>query len=279
MADAPETDGPVEIGTTPAPDTQTIDIINGEPETEEPQPDDADKPAEGEEEQPKDEPLRDDKGRYKGGVQARIDELTRKAAEATRRAARAEEQLSARSTADAPTAKPTEDQFESYGDFVEALTDWKADQREASRTQTEATDATKEAEQHRGAAWAARIGEAKSTIADFDAVMDKADTPTAPHVANAIMDADRGPELLYHLAHNPELVDKLNGMSPMRAAIELGRIETTLDAPAERPKPRETTQSKAPAPITPVQPGASTSKDPAKMSQSEYNEWRKGQLK
>lgn len=225
----------------------------------------------------KKEQLRDEEGRFKGSVQDRIDKLTlaRRTAERERDAAVAQLQKANTGSNAAPTSKPTADQFEDYGDYVEALTDWKVADRERTNNTARATTAAETAETHRQEEWGAKIGAAKASIADFDAVMDKADTPTLPHVAQALMDADRGPELLYHLAQNPDLVGKLNDMSPYRAAIELGKLEATLEAPAEKPKPRETSTSKAPAPITPVQPGSSASKDPSKMSMDEYAAFRK----
>jgi hypothetical protein len=230
-------------------------------------------------EEAKDDPLRDDKGRYKRTYQGRVDTLTRNVHEARREAAYwqgiATQSGAKPGDSAAPTAKPTADQFEDYGDYVEALTDWKVADRERTNVQSQTEKAAGAVESSRNDLWGAKVSEAKTTIADFDAVMEKADTPTKPHVADAIMDADRGPELLYHLARNPEIVGKLNEMSPYRAAIELGRIEATLEAPAEKPKPRETTTSKAPAPITPVQPGSSAAKDPSKMSMDEYTAYRK----
>ena len=68
--------------------------------------------------------LRDDKGRFKkNGVQTRIDELTRKARDAERRADYYE-RLATANTAQNPAegaAEPTVDQFEDYGDYVKAI--------------------------------------------------------------------------------------------------------------------------------------------------------------
>jgi hypothetical protein len=75
---------------------------------------------------------RDDKGRFRNPVQPRIDELTRKTREAEREAAywrgRAQSAEKPKDAA-APPAKPTPDKFDDYGAFVEALADWKADEK------------------------------------------------------------------------------------------------------------------------------------------------------
>lgn len=231
-----------------------------------------------------DAPLRDERGRYKGGVQGRIDTLTRLRHDAERRAEAAEAEV-ARMRAPAgqdgakpgPAAapKPAEADFENYGDYVEALTDWKADQRDASRASDAATRAHGDAAEARSAIWQAKIANTAAALPDYSEVVDKSEIPIANHVAAAIMDAEQGPELAYFLAKNPDVADKLNEMSPMRAAVELGKIEATLAKPAEPPKLRETRQTQAPAPINPVQAGSTTSKNPSDMSMEEYAEFRK----
>lgn len=281
---APDPSEFVEISVTAAPEENATDL-EVKPAVEEPEgekPADAEKPElkDGEEGGDK-PPLPEDATKPKKGAEARIGELTR----ARREAERAVDYWKGIATRNgaptgddaAPTSEPVADDFEDYGEFVKAAARWAYADEQRKTVDTNADTAAKAVETHRAAEWGAKIGEAKTIFADFDAVMDKADTPTLPHVAQAIMDADRGPELLYHLASNPEIVEKLNDMSPYRAAMELGRIEATLAAPAEAPKPRETTQSKAPAPITPVQAASSATKDPAKMSQDEYMAWRTSQ--
>lgn len=213
-------------------------------------PEDDEQPEENEGEE---KDLRDDKGRFKkNGVQSRIDELTRKAGDAQRRADYYE-RLATANTAQNPAvdaAKPTVDQFDDYADFVEAITDWKV----AQSTQTIARDAAKgAAANERQVLYTDRLAEARATISDFDSVMEKAqDISVAPHVAEAVLDSGRGPEIFYHMAQNPELAERLNGLSPTRAALEIGRIEAQLTAPAGR------RQSQAPAPITPIATGSTT---------------------
>ena len=86
------------------------------------------------------------------------------------------------------------------------------------------------------------------------------------------MDADAGPSLAYHLAKNPDVAARLNAMTPTRAAIELGRIETTLTAPAVK------VPSNAPTPITPIPPQASgRTVDLSKASMEDYIAERKRQ--
>ena len=215
------------------------------------------------------EQARDDKGRFKGdGVQKRIDELTRARREAERQA----EYWQGVATQTAPEAqgdKPSRDDYAEQDDYIEALTEWKAEQA-VTRVQRE--QAAQSANHARQSAWEAREAQTKASIPDYDAVVPVSTVPIKPHVVEALMDADAGPSLAYHLAKNPDVAARLNAMTPTRAAIELGRIETTLTAPAVK------VPSNAPTPITPITPQASgRTVDLSKASMEDYIAERKRQ--
>ena len=215
------------------------------------------------------EQARDDKGRFKGdGVQKRIDELTRARREAERQA----EYWQGVATQTAPEAqgdKPSRDDYAEQDDYIEALTEWKAEQA-VTRAQRE--QAAQSANHARQSAWEAREAQTKASIPDYDAVVPVSTVPIRPHVVEALMDADAGPSLAYHLAKNPDVAARLNAMTPTRAAIELGRIETTLTAPAVK------VPSNAPTPITPITPQASgRTVDLSKASMEDYIAERKRQ--
>ena len=215
------------------------------------------------------EQARDDKGRFKGdGVQKRIDELTRARREAERQA----EYWQGVATQTAPEAqgdKPSRDDYAEQDDYIEALTEWKAEQAVAKVQREQAAQSANHARQ---SAWEAREAQTKASIPDYDAVVPVSTVPIKPHVVEALMDADAGPSLAYHLAKNPDVAARLNAMTPTRAAIELGRIETTLTAPAVK------VPSNAPTPITPITPQASgRTVDLSKASMEDYIAERKRQ--
>ena len=89
----------------------------------------------------------------------------------------------------------------------------------------------------------------------------------APHVVDTLLDSESGPELAYHLAKRPETVKRINALSPLSAARELGRIEATLSNPAA---PQIKPASKAPAPITPVRSSAPAAVDLASANMDQY---------
>lgn len=241
---------------------------------EEAAPESAEEPENSEEvdEQPPEEGDLQDKKRRGKGAEARIDELTRKFREQERRAEYFE-RLATQNQAphSAPTAapRPNLDDFADYAEYVEALTDWKVEQKLQTHSQTSAEKASAGL---RAVTWESRVEEARSSIADYDTVVGSSELPIAAHVADALMDSERGPELAYHMATHPEVVDRLNKMSPLKAALELGKLETSISAPVAKPA------SKAPPPVSPLRSSASSvPTDLAKASMDDYVEMRKKQ--
>lgn len=203
---------------------------------------------------------RDDKGRFKG-VQDRIDELTRSRREAEReaeywktRAQANDKQVPAKAAA-APIEKPVRTDFESDDAFLEALADHKVEaklaEREARQQQEQQQRSRVEAASKVASSWEERKAAARAEIPDYDSVMEGADHPVRNHVAELIMEHDHGPKLMHHLAQHPEEIDKLNEMTPAKAAFELGKLAIKFEkaAPAadssSKPVARET---KAPPP-------------------------------
>jgi FtsZ-interacting cell division protein YlmF len=219
---------------------------------------------------------RDDKGRFKG-VQPRIDELTRARREAEREAAYwrgVAQQGQAQTSAPAAPIKPTPDKYNDYGEYVEALTDWKAEQAVAKRMEQ---DSSRKVVETRTQTFAERQVAAREVMPDYDAVVGASDTPISNHVGEAIMESDRGPELAYHFAKNPDVLMNLNGMSPTQAAREIGKLEATLPT-VKPPVVPSKKLSTTPAPAsTTVTQGRATQPALATASMDEYMAQRKSQ--
>jgi hypothetical protein len=236
------------------------------------EPDPVEEPAaqetEADEGEPEETDLHEEKRRGKT-AQDRINDLTRARREAER------ERDFYKGLVSQPTPvspdgadKPTPDTFDTYDDYVEALTDWKVSQtliKQSSET------ANRTEELVRQANWQSKMEAAQSLLPDYEAVVGSSEVPISPHVAQALMDSDRGPELAYHMAQHPELAAELNKLSPVKAAMTLGRLETTLAAPAAKPA------TKAPAPINPIRSAPARQADFAKASMDDYIEMRRKQ--
>lgn len=191
-----------------------------------------------------------------GGLQKRIDELTRQAHDQRRRAEaeaaareKAEddarqlrEQLASR---DRPAlVEPKREDFDSTDEFETARIDYKLalkTQHDADeKAKTDKADATKreqeEADRKRADAitaatdrLAAKQAEAREKYPDFDAVI-SSDIRLQPQVALALLNSDQSAELQYHFGKNPELVQELNGLDQASMLKRLGQIELNLAA-------------------------------------------------
>lgn len=223
---------------------------------------------------------RDEKGRFKG-VQPRIDELTRARREAEREAAYwrqvAAQHQGANQSGNQPAPKPTPDQFSDYGEYVEALTDWKAEQAVAKRMEQ---DSARKVVETRAQTFEQRMAEARKTIADFDDVVMSSTTPLATHVGEALQESEHGPALAYHFAKNPDVLMRLNSMDEKAANREIGRLEATLTSrttAAPPPAPtKKVTQAPTPAGTLGTQ-GRATTPPLANASMDEYMAQRKAQ--
>lgn len=229
-------------------------------------------------------------------IQPRINELTRARHEAEREAAywrgvaetrAAKETPPAEKAAETP-AKPVVGDFQTYEEFVDALTDWKADRAvekalSAVDTKLQKKEAaqTADIQQNKVAEdWKSRQDAIRKVVADYDDVVANSNVMIRDHVGSILLESDYGPEIAYKMAKDPALADKLNALDPIKAAKEIGKLESAIEAAAPAPESAPATQqerptanvvmTKAPAPPNPVNGGRSTAKSLDKMSMDEY---------
>ncbi len=210
----------------------------------------------------------------KGGVQKRFDELTRKAHEAAREAAYWREVATKQSASSTDAPKPARDAFGSDDDYFEALADWKTGQKLSEYRKQQQAESLNKAEQTQTATrfelYQERVSTALDAMPDYEEVVGASDVPAAPHVLESILDSEQGPQLAYHLAKNPDVAERLNAMTPVQAAREIGRLEAQLEKPkADTTPPKRTTS--APPPINPVRgSNGQFTKSPDQMSDAEW---------
>lgn len=219
-------------------------------------------------------------------VQKRIGKLTKKMRTAERerdfereRIAALEKQLE---EAKIPANdKPDKTDFEDEDDFIEALTEWKVDEKLKTSQKKAPVKTKEEVEQqvmYEELADVTKNGEAKYD--DFRELTTSRDLNISLPVVKLALDTDTPEDILYYLASNPEESDKISKLSQIKAAKEIGKLEVKLEVEEEEGKklPKKK-QSKAPAPIKPVTANGVTEKDPNKMSVAEYRAYREGQTK
>lgn len=261
------------------------------PESEEPdnaEPSEPENEAEPEEEEELEAAPPEAKSKKKGGFQKRIDKLNAKnvAMEQEKEYWR-QEALKARpakETDQTAPAKPTEtgrpkaDDYGTHDEYVEALADYRVEQKLAALEKTRREDAIKNEAKTKAIAYNEKLNEFKKSHGDFDDVMESVETiPLSLTVHEAILESDLGPELSYELAKDPKEFARICAMKPVQAAKEIGKIEARLTKSSEAP-PEKKNVTKAPPPVTPVRTrSTSPVKDVYKadlMTQAEWNRVR-----
>ena len=183
-------------------------------------------------------------------------------------------QAAANETPGKPQLATWEGTYEAY---TEALTDWKIDQREQARSKADNERKAAEAHKTKANAWSERETAARAKYDDYDSVISDAkvpDTPARGDIHAFLIDSEIGPEVAYFLATNPDELKRIAALSPLRAVAELGKMEGSLVATPETPKPKTTS---APRPPTTV--GAKTGApsrtihDPALLE--DFGEWER----
>lgn len=114
--------------------------------------------------------------------------------------------------------------------------------------------------------WAAKTAKADSKYDDFEEVVGELN-PGNP-VTIAIMQAENGEDIAYHLATNLKEARRIASLDPVSAIREIGRLEAKLLAePLKAKEP-----SKAPAPIVPLN-GKASSVDSMPSDSDDIKTW------
>ena len=176
-----------------------------------------------------------------------------------------------------PTSEPKEEDYADYAEYEDAKLDWKLDQREAKRAETDKQNSAVNEANERQEGFHKKADVVRESKEDFDEVAMSPDmlefyANDARHVAEIIEGHDRGPEIAYYLGSNPEIAVDLAKMSNLQAAVTIGEIGMKLST-----APKLKSVSQAPTPITPTgaKGGGDLEKDSDKMSHKEWLEWRR----
>ena len=150
--------------------------------------------------------------------------------------------------------KPQPHQFTDAFEYAEALSEWSAEQALLNRDKQEAERRANDERQKMLNDWQKRLDAAKSDLPDYEDMVASSDVQVSDAVRDAILESDVGPRILYHLAENPEIAEKLNAGSMISALRQIGKLEAQFEkkeTPVSEAKP-SVARSKAPAPINPL---------------------------
>ena len=175
-----------------------------------------------------------------------------------------------------PTERPKEEDYADVDKFVDDLYNSRHDPREAARKDSDARVSSANQAKERVDEFEKRADVARKTYEDFDEVAQSPEmiefySNDARHIAEIIEGNAKGPEIAYYLGGNPGKAVELAKMSPLEAAVEIGKIELKLSTEL---KPKSV--SKAPTPITTTAAKGSgeLEKDPDKMTNAEWQVYR-----
>ena len=203
-------------------------------------------------------------------IEKRFSELTKQREEARKDAEREREQREAlerriadlersnkpaTNVQDEPEDEPQPSQFQDAFEYARALADFSARKALAERDKAEQERKSQEEQAKKVDAWNKRQNEVMAELEDYQEMIASSDVKVTDAIRDAIIESDVGPRILYQLAENPELADKLNGMSTASALREIGKMEARLERqqPKEESKPEPVAKkTNAPAPIKPL---------------------------
>jgi hypothetical protein len=174
-----------------------------------------------------------------------------------------------------PQGKPTLDQYETYDEFTEALTDWKIEQREVAREQKAKEESSKQQRSEIQKSFADKADKFRAETPDYDDVISEiADVELSEATAVSVIESDLAAQLTYYFGKNPDELERINNLSPFATAREIGKLEAKLTSePKKQPK-----QSDAPEPIKPLGASKATvTPDVSKMTDEEWDRYEREQ--
>ena len=168
--------------------------------------------------------------------------------------------------------KPARENFASDIDFVESLSEWKADQR-INEALSKRDQQSQRVEQQRQFAQVtstheARVEAMRETVPDFDEITRNPDLDISPAMAEAIVLSESGPSIALYLGRNPAVASRIANMHPSLTGYELGKLEAKVATSEAK------LHSSAPAPLKPVASTKAYIADLQNASQEEYEKLR-----
>ena len=231
-------------------------------------------------------------------IEKRFSDLSAKARAAEDRATAAEARATAAEARTAPAqpastaplaeanAKPTPAQFVDAFEYAEALAEWSAETALAKRDKADADKVTAAERSKVVATWTERMTAAKAETPDFEEMLASSSVSVGDDVRDAIIESEFGPKILYELASDPELAERLGKKSIRAQLVEIGKMEARFEAKGIKPgtaapAPAPVQRRAAPEPITAVR-GSKSADNPVSDDGEfvgTFSEWKAARQK
>ena len=165
---------------------------------------------------------------------------------------------------DANDRRPSEGDYNDFAQYAEAVGRWGARQEvrraEYARAQQEQMSHRQRWEAERQKNYADRYQKFAKANPTFEQEIDRDDLVLTAPMVDAIKDSPVGPQMLLHLARNPDDIDRMARLHPVLAFGEMKKLEARLES-AHSGSPQSTQHSKARPPIKPVGHASSQASD------------------
>lgn len=170
-------------------------------------------------------------------------------------------------------SKPKRDDFESYDDYTEALTDYKVKEEFAKIEKKKFDDELSIKTNEIINQWEKKVEVAKKRYKNWDDVQ-KANLQMTTFVRSEILEHEAGADVVMYLVNNPKKLEEINELSPGKQAREIVAIGDRLSIKFgynNKTDKKHVKTSKAPEPLKPLEKSSVTSKkDASKMDFKEY---------
>ena len=172
---------------------------------------------------------------------------------------------------------PKQADFEDYNEYVQALTDYRVEQKLSAWREEEKKRGTQSEFQEKIKTLYQKLDEGYNIYPDFEEIAKDPTVPITAVMRDILAETDHPARLAYYLGKNRAEAVKISQMTPFRAHKEMLRIEAEIMAtePTKQPNKPLPGASNAPPPIKAGGGSDVTGKDPSKMTQKEYEAWAK----
>jgi hypothetical protein len=217
-------------------------------------------------------------------LEKRFSELTKQRKEAEARAEEAERRLAALESQREPAKaeyqgdrEPQPDDFKDAFEYAKELAKWSAEQALVKREQEVKQ---KEVEAQRETViktWQQKLETTKAELPDYEDMVASSSVSVNDTVRDAIIESDVGPRILYELASDDELAEKLTTMSTASALKLIGKLEAQFEkteAPVKAEPKTVAAKSKAPEPIRPLRSTGGVADVGMDGNDMSYQQWK-----
>lgn len=164
-----------------------------------------------------------------------------------------------------PEGKPRVEDFETYEDFTEALTDWKVEEKELQRAEQRKTEAAKQTKIEKQQRLDEVLFGVEKQHEEFPEMISRLAPRINDQLIDVVMESEIPGRIFFHLGSNPDFAATLAGKTPLQQTREILRLEQQISAA----KPT----TNAPEPPDPLKGGDVVAEDADTLLKKNPKEW------